>query len=402
MINLFIALLFILIIFLALLILINSVNSVNLSIYPHYTNYKNGGNKLTYSLKADSGLNYSILRGILSPSFEEKGMNTPYVDLSWGEIFHVVKNGRPTVEYPPEFIKQRANLKFLLQSDELKKLTEKANLIKYFKDKEFLPKSYHLSEFIPIARALLTGAPYIVKTNKGYQQMGVKIITSYEQLMKAKEQFGTNCIVSEYITNTMLSHGKKFHLRPYFLLYANADGVKKVFTFQHYRMITAKKMYCKDSFSDEEIHMSGGHHTDRLLFPEETDIPKHLVDKALLSLKECTDAVERNLLSMDLKPYPESKAGFQVICADLLVNDEGRAFILEINRRCGFSYGTAYKDNYGTAYKDNYGTAYKDNYGNEKKRWEKMNQIFSTNFFKWVCKKVIFPHFHISICSEDK
>jgi hypothetical protein len=355
---------------------------------------------LTYSLKADSGLDYSILKNMLMLNFDEKDISYPYVDLSWGEVFTVTKNGRETVEYPPEFERQRADLKFLLESNDLKKLTEKSNLIENFKNKEFLAKSYQLKDFLPIAKSILNGkVPYIVKKNIGYQQKSVRIILTYEQLIKAKEDFGINCIVSHYIQNTMQSHGKKFHLRPYFLLYANpTTGVKKAFTFSQYRMITAKKKYTPEDdcdlqkyYDDVEIHMSGGHHTDRLLFPSETDIPEHLIKKSLIELKKCTTAIENNFLALNLRPYPESKAGFQVVCADILLTEDGHPYILEINRRCGFSYGTAYEGK--AAYED--GTANKDIHKTANEKWKKMNTKFSTDFFHWVYNSVIQPHFRI-------
>jgi hypothetical protein len=357
---------------------------------------------LTYSLKADSGLDYSILKNMLMLNFDEKNILAPYVDLSWGEVFTVIKNGRETIEYPPEFKRQKADLKFLLESNDLKKLTEKSNLIENFKNKEFLAKSYQLKDFLPIAKSILNGkTPYIVKKNIGYQQKSVRIILTYDQLIQAKADFGINCIVSHYIQNTMQSHGKKFHLRPYFLLYANpTTGVKKAFTFSQYRMITAKKKYTPEDdcdlqkyYDDVEIHMSGGHHTDRLLFPSETDIPEHLIKKSLIELKKCTTAIENNFLDLNLRPYPESKAGFQVVCADILLTEEGHPYILEINRRCGFSYGTAYETAQETS---PHGTAQEKSHSSKNnEKWKKMNSKFSTDFFHWVYDSVIKPHFRL-------
>ena len=366
---------------------------------------------LTYSLKADSGLEYSILKHILQHHhFKEKDISEPYVDLSWGEIFPIIKNGRETVEYPKEFLSQKADLKFLLHSDDIKKLTEKVPLILNFKNKEFLPKSYLLKDFIPIAGKLLDNkTPYIVKANKGFQQQSVKIILTYDQLIETKNKFGIHCIVSEYITNPMLSHKKKFHLRPYILLYANPEkGIKKAFTFSQYRIFTAKKPYhapapsLKEYYADDEIHMSGGHHTDRLLFPSETNIPPHLIETALKKLKLCTAAIENNFTALDLRPYPESKSGFQIICADIMLDDKGTPYILEINRRCGFSYGMKYDaiaigvgndaitSDAATIGVGNISTA-----AAAASHWKKMNHKFSTDFFDWVCHSVIFPHFSV-------
>ena len=129
--------------------------------------------------------------------------------------------------------------------------------------------------------------------------------------------------------------------------------------------------------------MSGGHHTDRLLFPSETDIPHHLVETSLKKLKLCTTSIENNFIALDLKPYPESKSGFQIICADIMLDDKGTPYILEINRRCGFSYGMKY-DTIGVGDISTTEAA---------SHWKKMNHKFSTDFFDWVCNSVIFPHF---------
>jgi len=378
-----------------------------------------GGSKtLTYALKADSGLEYSILKHLLQKhNFKEKDISEPYVDLSWGEVFPIIKNGRESVEYPKEFYDQKADLKFLLHSDEIKKLTEKANLVQNFKNKEFLPKSYLLKDFIPIAHKLLDNkTPYIVKANIGFQQKSVKVVLNYNQLIEAKNKFGINCIVSEYITNPMLSHKKKFHLRPYILLYANPEkGIKKAFTFSQYRIFTAKKSYhpgnlknLKEYYDDEEIHMSGGHHTDRLLFPSETDIPPHLIATSLKNLKQCTTAIEDNFLALNLSPYPESKSGFQIICADIMLDDKGTPYILEINRRCGFSYGMKYNESSKANESSKYNESSKASESSESSdanntstskedtRWRQMNHHFSTEFFDWICQSVIFPHWDIS------
>jgi len=95
-----------------------------------------------------------------------------------------------------------------------------------------------------------------------------------------------------------------------------------------------------------------------------------------------------------LRPYPESKAGFQVVCADIMLNNEGRPYILEINRRCGFSYGTAYEAAaHGTAYE---AAAHIQEETLAAQKWKKMNHQFSLDFFNWVYKSVIYPHFYLS------
>lgn len=392
----FFILLIILSINLVILVYINCTSKVIISTRGGTTHDKK--RPLTFALKADSGLDYSILKHLLQKHhFKECDISEPYVDLSWGEIFPIIKNGKETVGYPQEFMDQKANLKFLLESSDIRKLTEKANLIQNFTNKEFLPKSYLLKDFIHIANKLLDNkTPYIVKANIGFQQKSVKIVLTYDQLMEAKKEFGINCIVSEYITNPMLSHKKKFHLRPYILLYSNPlMGIKKAFTFSQYRIFTAKKHYHnidgelspQEYYADEEIHMSGGHHTDRLLFPSETDIPPHLVEIALKNLKKCTTAIENNFTSLNLRPYPESKAGFQIICADIMLDDKGTPYILEINRRCGFSYGMKYEEDLSKSDTTELDSA--------AILWKKMNHQFSTEFFDWICQSVIFPHFNI-------
>jgi hypothetical protein len=59
--------------------------------------------------------------------------------------------------------------------------------------------------------------------------------------------------------------------------------------------------------------------------------------------------------------YPECSKGFEIFGADVMLNDKGEPFILEINAKIGYS----------------------EDYG-EKEGAKKYHKQFSYDFFKWV------------------
>jgi hypothetical protein len=85
-----------------------------------------------------------------------------------------------------------------------------------------------------------------------------------------------------------------------------------------------------------------------------------------------------------------------------MLDDKGTPYILEINRRCGFSYGMKY-DAITIGVGDISTNAITIGVGDistdaaaAASHWKKMNHKFSTDFFDWVCQSVIFPHFAIN------
>ena len=72
-----------------------------------------------------------------------------------------------------------------------------------------------------------------------------------------------------------------------------------------------------------------------------------------------------------MEPYEESIAGFKIFCIDMMLDDTGHAWLIEINSQCGFSTG------------------------NNLTNGKEYSHDFSSKFFDWILNSVIKSHFKI-------
>ena len=171
----------------------------------------------------------------------------------------------------------------------------------------------------------------------------------------------------------MLIHSLKFHVRSYFIVYVNANSNSNsnsiyVDYYNEYRILTAAKPYEHANYNNTDIHLSDGHNTvKRYFWPEDfkEEYDTAFLHKCQTSINECNSMIIKLLKSVNLKPYSESNAGFEIYCADILLDANGKAWLLEINSKCGFGQ-----------------------YG-EVDGWDAFNKKFSDKFFNWVLKTLI-------------
>ena len=184
-------------------------------------------------------------------------------------------------------------------------------------------------------------------------------------------------MVSKYISNPLLVNGLKFHLRPYFLVYVTDCENQKVscyncYTFSEYKIMTARDPYIADDWTNTHIHLSGGHNTKKIYnWPDDFNLDPMFLAKCTKSLTECNEMICNLLKSVHMEPYQESKAGIKIFCIDMMLDDNGNAWLIEINSQCGFSTG------------------------NNLLNGEEYSNRFSTLFFDWIIKSVIKPHFEV-------
>ena len=233
--------------------------------------------------------------------------------------------------------------------------------------------------------------PLIIKISTSWKQLGIAVVANMDELNKAIKDLKiepSKSIISEYISNPLLIHGLKFHLRGYYLLYKGhcidiADnnsnmrlpaktGVKTgnsmCFSHTDYKILTASKPYKKGNYTDTDIHLTGGHtHHKRYFWYKDflSTYDKPFLEKCQTELEACNKMICKLLSSVDIKPYPESKAGFEIYCADLLITDDARVYLLEINNRCGM--GAAGQNEGKKEYLD----------------------TFSKKFFEWVLNHIL-------------
>jgi ribosomal protein S18 acetylase RimI-like enzyme len=395
-----IAIIFILFIILILIICFIICNSAQSSIYSIGGNKDDIKSSLTYCIIGeDSGLDYSQLRLILNSSqsisnnkiaFVEVPKDTKSVHLSIGGFDEKSYLEKKKSAYNPLFLSQHATLKNLL--DKHRMLTDKTQLYTtmqnyYPSGLKYLPKTISPEEY--------NNGIYVLKKQNAGRQMGIYMVSSkadlslgLKKLSGVNNRSGANTesriptneyILSEYINNPLLLNGKKFHIRTYFLLYIRW-GITYCVAFDEYRPCCAIDDYKQSDYSNTRIHISGFieelRYTDAYSY--NIDINTILNKESMLSFEDCKKHVCNAMAAVGMRPFEEADSGYHLFGADIMITDDNKAYLLEINRRPGLLP-----------------------YGN-KAGWSEYNKNFSYKLFSFIAKHVIFPHFGLSRCIRPK
>ena len=238
---------------------------------------------------------------------------------------------------------------------------------------KFLPKTKLLSEFLHHDHDHDHGQqfPLIIKDNSSWQQAGVKVVSNIDQVFKTikdlkLENKKHKTVICEYIANIMLIHGLKFHIRSYFLV---CKGNKlECHIHSDYRILTASKPYINSDWTNTAIHLSGGHNTTKRYFWPDSFVgtyDKSFLNNCQMEINACNNMICKLLSSVGLDKYPECKVGFEVYCADLLLTNNGKVYLLEINNKCSMEV-----------------------VGESEGKKEYLDQ-FSEKFFKWILSKLL-------------
>lgn len=372
----FLFVLFILIILLALLICFFSKKEQRKKYY--------GGNKiseLTYSIDGeDSGLDYSQLRKILNSTiFKEKNSNAVNLSIGGFNEKSFLEKGKSA--YSPSFISQHASLKNLLDNHRM--VTEKTQLYNAIKiyspgGMKYIPYTVLLSQIKDSDKLFTEDKLYLLKKNKG-RQTGIKLVNSNEGLNSAIKELDIknkeDGILSLYIKNPLTINGKKFHLRVYFIVYMRW-GITYCTAFHEYRIYTASGEYKAGDWLNEKIHISGvGDKTTKRYYWK--DVEPIINEETMEEFKNCIKQVCDAMVVIGMKPFNEADAAYHTFGADILLTDDNKAYLLEINRRPGFTQL------------------------GEKEGWDEYNKDFSYKYFLFIANNIIFPFFGLGLPLES-
>ena len=384
---------------------------------------------LTYSISGNDGLDYSILRNLLnSHSFKEianssADTSASYVDLSWC-IIDIFNHNR----YEPMFKTQTANLKSIFDNKYTNKLTHKhlliqainqynPNLLPFIPTTRLLKDVHNIEIFQIFDTTSINGSqpsptltstsingsrpsPTIIKEGNAFAQKGVQVITTDKELQAIRKHLNLNTtIVSTYITNPLLWRGKKFHLRPYIVLYSKTNTC---FVYDDYRVFTARALYKHGDWLNRDIHITGADPEDRSRDDrvewvnsnkdlkdsnkdskdsnkdskdsnnstlKDYNLSEHMLEKCNISLKKCIKEICTLITNLEAKPYDDSKFAFEIFGPDILLDSEGNAHLLEINNKCGFGLV------------------------GDKDTWPEYNKKRSHKIFSFIINNIILPHF---------
>lgn len=141
-------------------------------------------------------------------------------------------------------------------------------------------------------------------------------------------------VLSEYINNPLTFKNKKFHLR---LFYMYSPANKKAYLHKFGFIYTSKKDYVKRNYQNKNIHDTHfGSTIADYYFPHEF-IKIYSKETVLNIYKQLIVLFHHIKLITKASCYPESNKCFQIFGADIMITDDFRVKILEINNRIGIA-----------------------------------------------------------------
>jgi hypothetical protein len=169
---------------------------------------------------------------------------------------------------------------------------------------------------------------------------GVHIVTNdteLENVQKLVRRKFRMALASEYIRNPMLIKKKKFHLRMYWMVCPDRNGVYQSHLYNIGKIVTAQDDFRLDDFQNPNIHDTHFKSTPvNRYFPydlaSENWIQKTEIDDYYSQMATVLDCAFQ-ILKPEIKSYPESKYGFEVFGCDFMITTDNVVKLLEINAR---------------------------------------------------------------------
>jgi hypothetical protein len=177
---------------------------------------------------------------------------------------------------------------------------------------------------------------YIVKPENSLSRTGVGIVRNYLELMSHLDHYSDykEWVIQDYIDNPLLFNNKKFHFRIY-VIYVQTENSTTAYLSKNGFIYTANKEFESDTF-DNDIVLSGensknnvfyipedftrsfGKQTwDTIVFPQIVKITRETIHSTVEHLK-C--------------PAKKQKC-FKILGYDILINQDMKCFLAEINAR---------------------------------------------------------------------
>ena len=138
-------------------------------------------------------------------------------------------------------------------------------------------------------------------------------------------------VIQEYINNPLLFKNKKFHIRVYFLYIPPNQG----YLLDIGKIFTAKSNYIKGDYQNQDIHDTHLKSTPKALYFDRDFVAEFGVKKARLIVKQMLRIFKDVLKCIDAKCYTESPTCYEVFGADVMIDEEFVAKLIEVNTKIG-------------------------------------------------------------------
>lgn len=188
--------------------------------------------------------------------------------------------------------------------------------------------------FKPISEYAGAGIKVIEKL-PALEEYAKSIIEQYHKKWEQKERDRLRIwVLQEYITNPLLIHGHKFHVRNY--LFYIPSG--KSFNLLHGEIAPAKLPYQTADWSNPDIHDTHFYGKDGEIFPEALDLP---AEKQQLIDDQLSQMYKSILKCISAKCYPENKKCYELFGVDFIILDNYQIKLLEVNEKVGMPSETS-------------------------------------------------------------
>lgn len=199
-------------------------------------------------------------------------------------------------------------------------------------DKDYLLENYNFTnkEISKIEDKFDNDNIWIAKPAKGYAGKGIKIVTKYEDLIK---HLKTNKNYQEwnlqaYIREPILYNNRKFHIRFYVLV----DDENNYYLFKYGAIALAQELYTLTDFDNDKIHDTRFHSTEEeLYYPTILGNDLEKIERIDKKIREIIVDVKEK--ATDIKCYPESKKCYEILAMDIMLDEEFKVKLLEINNK---------------------------------------------------------------------
>lgn len=177
---------------------------------------------------------------------------------------------------------------------------------------------------------------YIVKPENSLSRTGVGIVRNYLELMSHLDHYSNyqEWIIQDYIDNPLLFNNKKFHFRIY-VIYVQTENSTTAYLSKNGFIYTANKEFETDTF-DPNIVLSGENSKNNVFYiPEDftRSFGKQTWDTIVFpQIVKITRETIRSTVEHLKCPAKKQKC-FKILGYDILINNDYKCFLAEINAR---------------------------------------------------------------------
>jgi hypothetical protein len=177
---------------------------------------------------------------------------------------------------------------------------------------------------------------YIVKPENSLSRTGVGVVRNYLELMSHLDHYSDyqEWIIQDYIDNPLLFNNKKFHFRIY-IIYVQTENSTTAYLSKNGFIYTANKEFESDTF-DPNIVLSGENSKNNVFYiPEDftRSFGKQVWDNMVFpQIVKITRETIRSTVEHLKCPAKKQKC-FKILGYDILINNDFKCFLAEINAR---------------------------------------------------------------------